>query len=263
MKSPRRMRRWTGLHATRRLTAAREQFDRALTLDANSAAALEGFGCLLVDAGRSAAARPLIEHAVQLQPRNVGALECLAYLDAGAGKPSRGDQPPSQVARVQALAAILAGDVEPDGGRCAGRRATRTFANGPSRCCRPRRSAPAYRMLCNRSRARRATAASTPRLKLCGTALRRAEFVFNRMARLQRDHRAGAADAVDAADGVSAAPRASSRRAARRPAGVLAGIWAAGHVKGGAENLRLQDARRARPRPSASPEPLCIRQAKA
>ena len=61
-------------------TAAREQFDRALTLDANSAAALEGSGCLLVDAGRYEAARPLIEHAVQLQSRNIGARECLAYL---------------------------------------------------------------------------------------------------------------------------------------------------------------------------------------
>ena len=94
-------------------TAAREQFDRALALDANSAAALEGSGCLLVDAGRYAAARPLIEHAVQLQPRNVGARECLAYLDAGAGKVvADDDKPPSAVARVQALAAILASDVE-------------------------------------------------------------------------------------------------------------------------------------------------------
>ena len=62
-------------------TAAREQFDRALALDANSAAALEGSGCLLVDAGRYEAARPLFEHAARLQPRNSGALECLAYLE--------------------------------------------------------------------------------------------------------------------------------------------------------------------------------------
>ena len=90
-----------------------EQFDRALALDANSAAALEGLGCLLVDAGRYEAARPLIEHAVQLQARNVGARECLAYLDAGTDKVAATDEkPPSAVARVQALAAILAGDID-------------------------------------------------------------------------------------------------------------------------------------------------------
>src|SRR5262249_41086232 len=88
------------------------QFDRALALDTNSAAALEGSGCLLADAGRYEAARSLVEHAIQLQSRNVGARECLAFLDAGASKPIAGDKPPTEVAHVQALSAILAGDVE-------------------------------------------------------------------------------------------------------------------------------------------------------
>ena len=170
-------------------TAAREQFDRALKLDANSAAALEGFGCLLADAGRYAAARPLIEHAVPLKTRNVGALECLAYLDAGAGKPIAGDKPPTEVARVQALAAILANDV--DTGRRVLRGATsdedfREWAEPLLQAATDRGRVPDALKSITR-------AASDGRIDpateiLCGTALRRAEFVFNRMARMQRDH---------------------------------------------------------------------------
>jgi tetratricopeptide (TPR) repeat protein len=170
-------------------TAAREQFDRALALDANNAAALEGFGCLLVDAGRYAAARPLIEHAVQLQARNVGALECLAYLDAGAGKSIAGDKPPTAVARVQALIAILAGDVE------AARRALHDASSDEDfrEWAEPLLQAAADRARIPDALQSITRAASDGRIDpateiLCGTALRRAEFVFNRMARLQRDH---------------------------------------------------------------------------
>jgi tetratricopeptide (TPR) repeat protein len=170
-------------------TAAREQFDRALVLDANNAAALEGFGCLLVDAGRYAAARPLIEHAVQLQTRNRGALECLAYLDAGAGKIIAGDEPPTEVARVQALAAILAGDIETARRVLDGSTTDEDFREWAE---------PLLQAATDRARVPDALqsitrAASDGRIDpateiLCGAALRRAEFVFNRMARLQRDH---------------------------------------------------------------------------
>jgi Flp pilus assembly protein TadD len=170
-------------------TTAREQFDRALALDANSAAALEGSGCLLVDAGQYAAARPMIEHALQLQSRNVGARECLAYLDAGAGKPIEGDdQPPNEVARVQALAAILAGDVDAGRRLLRGASSDEDFREWPE---------PLLQAASDRGRIPDALqsitrAASDGRIDaateiLCGTALRRAEFVFNRMARLQRD----------------------------------------------------------------------------
>jgi tetratricopeptide (TPR) repeat protein len=170
-------------------TAAREQFDRALTLDANSAAALEGSGCLLVDAGRYEAARPLIEHAVQLQSRNIGARECLAYLDAGASKPNAGDKPPTEVARVQALAAVLAGDVDNARSLLRGASSDEDFREWAE---------PLLQAATDRARIPDALksitrAASDGRIDatteiLCGTALRRAEFVFNRMARLQRDH---------------------------------------------------------------------------
>jgi Flp pilus assembly protein TadD len=170
-------------------TAAREQFDRALALDANNAAALEGFGCLLVDTGRYAAARPLIEHAVQLQTRNVGALECLAYLDAGAGKSVAGDKPPTEVARVQALAAILAGDV--DTARAALRSTSsdedfREWAEPLLQAATDRARIPDALQSITRAASDGRIDAATE--ILCGTALRRAELVFNRMARLQRDH---------------------------------------------------------------------------
>jgi tetratricopeptide (TPR) repeat protein len=170
-------------------TTAREQFDRALALDANSAAALEGSGCLLVDAGRYAAARPLIEHAVQLQPRNVGAGECLAYLDAGAGKIVAGDhKPPSAVARVQALAAILASDV---GTARQVLRASssdedfREWAEPLLQAASDRARIPDALQSVTRAASDGHIDAATE--ILCGAALRRAEFVFNRMARLQRE----------------------------------------------------------------------------
>lgn len=170
-------------------TAAREQFDRALALDANSAAALEGSGCLLADAGRYAAARPLLEHAVQLQPRNVGARECLAYLDAGAGKVvASNEKPPAAVVRVQALAAILAGDVDAAQQMLRGSSSDEDFREWAE---------PLLQAAVDRARTPDALqsitrAASDGRIDatteiLCGAALRRAEFVFNRMARLQRD----------------------------------------------------------------------------
>ena len=170
-------------------TAAREQFDRALALDTNSAAALEGSGCLLADAGRYAAARPLIEHAVQLQSRNVSARECLAYLDAGAGKTvPNGEKPPGAVARVQALAAILGSDVET--ARKALRDSTsdddfRDWAEPLLQAATDRARIPDALQSITRAASDGRIDAATE--ILCGAALRRAEFVFNRMARLQRE----------------------------------------------------------------------------
>jgi Flp pilus assembly protein TadD len=170
-------------------TAAREQFDRALTLDANSAAALEGSGCLLVDAGRYATARPLIEHAVQLQPRNMGALECLAYLNAGTTSNAPADEkPPSAVARVEALSAILAGDVETARRVLRGSSSDQDFrewAEPLLQAATDRTRVPDALQSITRAASDGHIDASTE--ILCGVALRRAEFVFNRMARLQRE----------------------------------------------------------------------------
>jgi hypothetical protein len=135
------------------------------------------------------AARPLIEHAVELQSRNVGALECLAYLDAGAGKVAASDdKPASAVARVQALTAILAGDV--DTARKLLRGASndedfREWAEPLLQAATDRTRIPDALQSITRAASDRRIDAATE--ILCGAALRRAEFVFNRMARLQRD----------------------------------------------------------------------------
>ncbi len=171
-------------------TAADEQFDRALALDANSAAALEGSGCLLADAGQYTAGRPFLEHAVKLQPRNVGARECLAYVDAGAAEIVAGDEkPPSAVARVQALAAILANDV--DTARQVLRSSTsdedfREWVEPLLQAATDRARIPDALQSITRA-ARDGRIDATTEI-LCGAALRRGEFLFNRMARLQREH---------------------------------------------------------------------------
>jgi hypothetical protein len=131
----------------------------------------------------------LIEHAIQLQSRNVGARECLAYLDAGASQPIAADKPPTQVARVQALTAILAGDVDTARRLLRGTSSDEDFREWAE---------PLLQAATDRARIPDALqsitrAASDGRIDatteiLCGTALRRAEFVFNRMTRLQRDH---------------------------------------------------------------------------
>jgi tetratricopeptide (TPR) repeat protein len=171
--------------------AAREQFDRALALDANSAAALEGSGCLLVDAGHYKAARPVLEHAIRLQPRNAGALECLAYVDVALERPEQPQtgKPPGAVARVQALAAILGGDLE------TARRELRESSSDEEfrEWVEPLLHAATDRARVPDALQSITLAASEKRIDatteiLCGAALRRAEFVFNRMARLQREH---------------------------------------------------------------------------
>ena len=215
-------------------TAAREQFDRALTLDANSAAALEGSGCLLVDAGRYEAARPLIEHAVQLQSRNVGARECLAYLDAGAGKVvASDDKPPTAVARVQALTAILAGDID------MGRRLLRGASNDEDfrewaeplaagrDGSRPHSGCAAVDYPRCARRAHRCRDGNPVRRRPAPRRVR----VQPHGAPAARPRAGAAADAVDAADDISAAPCAlRADRGHRWLAGVLAGIRAAGCV---------------------------------
>ena len=171
-------------------TAAREQFDRALALDANSAAALEGSGCLLVDAGRYEAARPLIEHAVQLQPRNVGARECLAYLRRG--RRHRSSRATTN-RRPQLRACRRSQRFSPATSTRRGRLLRGSSSDEDFR----EWAEPLLQAASDRARIPDALqsitrAASDGRIDatteiLCGAALRRAEFVFNRMARLQRD----------------------------------------------------------------------------
>ncbi len=87
--------------------AAREQFERALTLDAQTGAALEGLACLLVDAGRYKEAAPFAAQAVAIQPQSIGANECFSYTLTTTPAPPSIQATPSP---VRALEAMLAGD---------------------------------------------------------------------------------------------------------------------------------------------------------
>ena len=165
--------------------AAQQQFERALKIDANVVPALEGFACLLVDAGQPTAALSIAARALAAQPNNVGASECDAYAKAGTSKGMPEDetaQPPA--ARLRAVTALLANDAD------AAQKALRvagdsnTWAGPVLRASRSRRSIrEALQAL--------TAAASEGRIDMTteiqfGAALRQPDFVFNRMERLNR-----------------------------------------------------------------------------
>lgn len=164
--------------------AAREQFQRALTLDAQTAAALEGLACLLVDAGRYKEAAPFGAQAVALQPQSTGANECFAYTLTTTEAPSTIQAVPST---VQALEAMLAGENASAEEILRASQSTQDFA---------RWAEPLLRAAENRRHIPQALQAVTlaaseqqidPATEiLCGAALKQADFVFNRMSRLQR-----------------------------------------------------------------------------
>ena len=165
--------------------AAREQFERALTLDAQTSAALEGLACLLVDAGRYNEAAPYAAQAVSLQPASSGARECFAYSQTESKQPvAINTAKPSQ---VQALEAILSGN------NSAAREVLQTAVSAQDFT---RWAEPLLRAADNKRHIPEALQAVTlaaseqqidPATEiLCGTALKQPEFVFNRMSRLQR-----------------------------------------------------------------------------
>lgn len=181
-----------GLAASRRgeWIAAHERFESALTLDKNSVPALEGLACLLADAGRYEEARPFAERAAAIQPRNIGANECLAYAasDArrAAAKTEAEDRKPVDV-QVLALEAILMDDAP---------RAERLLRENLPPQQFATWAQPLLRAVDSRKRIPEALSAVTRAANddqidssteiLCGAALRQPEFVFNRMTRLQR-----------------------------------------------------------------------------
>jgi len=174
---------------------ALEQFNAALALDANSPVALEGLACLLIDVGQAEAALPVAQRAIALQPANVGARECLAYarLATGQGSDPSTSSPttthePLEVAQANALHALLSGDTH---------QAQRTLSGS----LRTRDAAwvdPVLQAASDRNRISLALQAITRAASdrtidavtelVCGTALRQADFVFNRMLRLHRQN---------------------------------------------------------------------------
>jgi len=178
-----------GLASLRRgewLTAM-EHFDAALALDADTLSALEGSACMQMDVGHAAAALPLAVRAVALQPGNVGANECLAYAQLAAKQDPASGRSIAAAARVQALAAILSGNID------VAQNALRNADHAPQSrdWIEPLLRAAADKHKTSDALQAITLAASDKAIDaeteiLAGTALRQSEFVFNRMLRLYK-----------------------------------------------------------------------------
>lgn len=171
---------------------SKEKFEWALSLDADQAIALEGLTCLNADAGHYAQALVTGIRAAALQPSNAGALECLTYARFGAQAartPTDAESLPPAAARVRALAAFLKED------RAAAERLLRSAVSAEEyrlwgaalarAAGNPRHASDALRAV---TRAANEGYIDTSIEILCGAALKQPEFVFNRIARLQREN---------------------------------------------------------------------------
>lgn len=171
---------------------SKEKFEWALSLDANQAIALEGLTCLNADAGHYAQALVSGIRIAALQPKNTGAVECLTYARFGAQAartPTDAENLPIAAARVRALAAFLKED------RAAAERLLRSAVSAEEfrlwgaalarAAGNPRHAADALRAV---TRAANEGYLDASTEILCGAALKQPEFVFNRIARLQREN---------------------------------------------------------------------------
>lgn len=177
--------------------AARERFAAALEIDGNSIPALEGLACLLTQVGQPVAALPIAEHAVAMQAGNIGAQECLAYARMATAT-SSGEKKPTQpaisgnfpVARVNALDALLTGDVAlaEQTLNHAAHASDAEWIKPLLQAANDRKAIPEALRAITRAAGDAQIDAATE--VLCGTALRQPEFVFNRMARLEKQKEA-------------------------------------------------------------------------
>jgi len=167
-------------------SAAQEHFDAALAIDASSVPALEGLGCLLIDLGHAQAALPIALRAATLQPGNQGARECASYariaIDAQTPVPA---ETQADVARIFATIKLLAGD------SAAAESLLRSNNAAPNELIDAVLAASADRARIPDALQVITSAADDERINaetelLLGTALRRPDFVFNRMLRLTK-----------------------------------------------------------------------------
>ena len=92
-------------------TAAREYFDAALALDTSSLAALEGLGCLLMDTGHARQALATTARVIELQPGNRGARQCATYaMYAASAQIPAASELTTETARIHAAMQLLAGE---------------------------------------------------------------------------------------------------------------------------------------------------------
>lgn len=170
--------------------AAQEHFDAALTIDASSVPALEGLGCLLMDVGQAVKALPIATLAGVLQPGNRGARQCMAYARIATRSNQTGNaEEPADTARIRATMLLLAGD------RAGAERLLRASNASSDELIRSvidasgsKQLIPAALQVVTRSADEEIIDAETE--LLYGIALRRPDFVFNRMLRLMRQNEA-------------------------------------------------------------------------
>jgi tetratricopeptide (TPR) repeat protein len=170
--------------------AAQEHFEAALALDASSLPALEGLGCLLMDVGRAGASLPIATRAASLQPGNLGARECATYaLIATQLELESKDNEPADIARIHGSVLLLAGD------RTSAENLLRTSRAAPDELIQSvigasvdKNRIPEALQIITRNADDEAIDAATE--LLFGAALRRPDFVFNRMLRLAKQNEA-------------------------------------------------------------------------
>jgi tetratricopeptide (TPR) repeat protein len=171
-------------------SAAQEHFDAALAIDGSSLPALEGLACLLLDVGHTKQALPIATRIAFLQPGSRGARQCAAYaLIAQNPTASAQASEPFDVARIHASVALLRGDR-------AGAEALLKSDTSPSTelvdsvldASTVTERVPEALQVITRSADDEVIDAQTE--MLFGAALRRPDFVFNRMLRLVRQNEA-------------------------------------------------------------------------
>lgn len=180
-----------GIVRFRRLdwSAAHEHFDAALAIDANSTAALEGLGCLLLDMGHTREAAPIVTRAAALQPGNRGARQCAAYAAVAQGTLATNTDQSFDTAKIHAAMLLLAGDRGSAEAllRSSFKQSNELIDAVVAASAAKERSAEALQAI-TRSADEDLIDAETE--MLLGTALRRPDFVFNRMLRLAKQSEA-------------------------------------------------------------------------
>jgi hypothetical protein len=171
-------------------TAAQEHFEAALALDASSFAALEGLGCLLMDVGHVAAALRIAARATALQPGNRGALQCATYARIATQTPRpNSENEPAATARIDAAMLLLRGDRS---GAESVLRASNASSDELIRsvidASGSKDKIPEALQIVTRSADDESIDAEAE--LLYGIALRRPDFVFNRMLRLAKQDEA-------------------------------------------------------------------------
>jgi tetratricopeptide (TPR) repeat protein len=169
-------------------SAAHEHFNAALAIDANSTAALEGLGCLLLDMGHTQAALPHVTRAVALQPGNRGARQCAAYAAVSQQQLATHTDQSFDTAKIHAAMLLLNGDR--NGAESLLRssfKSNELIDAVVTATTTKERTAEALQAI-TRSADEELIDAETE--MLFGTALRRPDFVFNRMLRLAKQDEA-------------------------------------------------------------------------